>query len=76
MGRSRLTFWTNASDRPDLESELRRRGAEHYDTVSVLARPVDEIDIVVPEGVTSEVVRTREQIREMDAVNGYRLDIA
>lgn len=68
-GESQLTFWTNASDEPDLESELRRRGAEHIDTVAVFARPVDELAVAVPSGVTAEVVRTLEQVREVDAIN-------
>ncbi|HTN56302.1 MAG TPA: hypothetical protein VLZ82_08955 [Microbacterium sp.] len=68
-GEKTLTFWTNASDRPDLEDELRRRGAEHIDTVAVLARPIDGIPIEVPDGVTAEVVRTLDQVREVDAIN-------
>lgn len=68
-GEKTLTFWTNASDRPDLEDELRRRGAEHIDTVAVLARPIDGIPIDVPDGITAEVVRTRDQVREVDAIN-------
>ena len=68
-GETELTFWTNASDRPDLEDELRRRGARHFDTVGVLARPIDGIPIDVPAGVTSELVRTIDQLREVDAIN-------
>ncbi|WP_309127539.1 hypothetical protein [Microbacterium sp.] len=68
-GESRLTFWTNASDRPDLEAELRRRGAEHIDTVAVLARPVAGDPIDVPAGVSAEIVRTVDQVREVDAIN-------
>jgi len=68
-GEKTLTFWTNASDQPDLEDELRRRGAEHIDTVAVLARPIDGIPIEVPDGVTAEVVRTLDQVREVDAIN-------
>lgn len=68
-GASRFTFWTNPADRPDLEDELRRRGAEHVDTVAVFARPVDGADIDVPADVTVEVVRTLDQVREVDAVN-------
>lgn len=68
-GESRLTFWTNASDGPDLEGELRRRGAEHIDTVAVFARPIDGLSVEVPPHVTAEVVRTLEQVREVDAVN-------
>src|SRR5690606_22896 len=49
--------------------ELRRRGAEHIDTVAVLARPIDGIPIEVPDGVTAEVVRTLDQVREVDAIN-------
>ncbi|WP_309065863.1 GNAT family N-acetyltransferase [Microbacterium sp.] len=68
-GESRLTFWTNASDRPDLEDELRRRGAAHTDTVAVLARPVAGVPIDVPHDVVVETVRTLEQVRAMDAIN-------
>jgi hypothetical protein len=68
-GESQLTFWTNASDEPDLESELRRRGAEHIDTVAVFARPIHELAVAVPSGVTAEVVRTLSQVREVDAIN-------
>jgi len=68
-GETSLRFWTNASDSPDLENELRRRGAEHIDTVAVLARPVEDDPVEVPAGVTAEVVRTLDQVREVDAVN-------
>lgn len=68
-GETELTFWTNASDRPDLEDELRRRGAKHFDTVAVLARPTDGIPVEVPSGVTAEIVRTIDQLREVDAIN-------
>jgi GNAT superfamily N-acetyltransferase len=68
-GESRLTFWTNASDSPDLEAELQHRGAEHTDTVAVFARSIDGISVEVPPNVTTEVVRTLEQVREVDAVN-------
>ncbi|MDQ0613900.1 GNAT superfamily N-acetyltransferase [Microbacterium sp. W4I4] len=67
--RLKLTFWTNASDDPDLEDELQRRGAEHIDTVAVFARPIDGIAIEVPDDVTAELVRTLEQVREVDAIN-------
>lgn len=62
-------FWTNASDRPDLEDELRRRGAEHVDTVAVFARPIGESDVDVPPGISAEVVRTLDQVREVDRIN-------
>lgn len=68
-GESRLTFWTNESDRPDLEEELRRRGAEHVDTVAVFAQSIDRLDVVVPAGVTAEIVRTLDQVREVDTIN-------
>lgn len=68
-GETELTFWTNASDSPDLEGELIRRGAEHFDTVAVLARPVDGTPIDVPSDVTVEIVRTIDQLREVDAIN-------
>ncbi|GAT72051.1 GCN5-related N-acetyltransferase [Microbacterium sp. HM58-2] len=66
---TRLTIWTSGSDRPDLEDELRRRGAEHFDTVAVLALPLEDARIEAPEGVTAEVVRTLAQVREVDSVN-------
>lgn len=68
-GESELTFWTNASDRPDLEEELQRHGARHIDTVAVLARPIDGPSIDVPEGVSAEVVRTIDQLREVDRID-------
>lgn len=68
-GESQLTFWTNPSDDPDLEEELRRRGAVHEDTVTVFALAIDQLAIDVPSGVTAEVVRTLEQVREVDAIN-------
>lgn len=68
-GERELTFWTNASDDPDLEDELRRRGADHVDTVAVFARPIDELSVDVPAGVTAEVVRTLDRVREVDAIN-------
>ena len=68
-GERELRFWTNASDRPDLEAELRRRGAEHMDTVAVFACPIDRASIDVPPEPTAEVVRTLEQVREVDAIN-------
>lgn len=73
-GASGITFWTNPSDTPDLEPELRRRGADHVDTVAVFACPldrasVDELTRTVPAGVSVEVVETLAQVREVDAVN-------
>lgn len=68
-GESRLTFWTSASDRPDLEDELRRRGAEHIDTVAVLARSIDAAPIEVPSDATAEIVQTLEQVRDVDSIN-------
>lgn len=68
-GESRLTVWTSGSDEPDLEAELQRRGAEHIDTVAVLARAVDELEVEVPTGATGEVVRTLDQVRDVDSIN-------
>lgn len=68
-GEAELTFWTNASDSPDLEGELISRGAEHFDTVAVLARPIEGIPVDVPPNVTVEIVRTIDQLREVDAIN-------
>jgi len=64
-----LTFWTNPADAPDLEDELRRRGAVHFDTVTVFARPTIGAAVNVPPGVIAEIVRTRDQLREVDAIN-------
>lgn len=68
-GESQFTFWTNPSDAPDLEEELRRRNAEHIDTVAVFALSVDGAVVDVPDEVTVEIVRTREQVRDVDAIN-------
>ena len=68
-GEDRLTFWTNPSDAPDLEAEMQRRGAEHIDTVAVFARAIDELAVDVPSAATAEVVRTLDQVREVDAIN-------
>lgn len=68
-GAQRFTFWTSSADRPDLEEELRRRGAEHIDTVAVFARPLEGAAVDVPADVTVEVVRTLEQVRAVDTVN-------
>ncbi|MFC4140011.1 MULTISPECIES: hypothetical protein [unclassified Microbacterium] len=68
-GATRLTFWTNPSDSPDLEDEFRRRGAVHEDTVTVFARPIPGDPIEVPADASAEVVRTLEQVREVDLVN-------
>lgn len=67
-GAQRFTFWTSSADRPDLEEELRRRGAEHIDTVAVFARPLEGAAVDVPADVTVEVVRTLEQVRAVDTV--------
>ncbi|MBP3977478.1 GNAT family N-acetyltransferase [Microbacterium sp. BLY] len=68
-GETVFTFWTNPADAPDLEDELRCRGAVHFDTVTVFARPTTGAAVDVPPGVTAEVVRTRAQLREVDAIN-------
>lgn len=68
-GESEFRFWTNAADRPDLEAELRRRGAEHFDTVAVFAREIDDVAIEVPPEAAAEVVSTLAQLREVDAIN-------
>ncbi|MFT4259554.1 GNAT family N-acetyltransferase [Microbacterium sp.] len=68
-GESVLTVWTSASDVPDLEDKLRRRGAEHVDTVAVFALAIEDLRIEVPEGVTAEIVRTLDQVREVDRIN-------
>lgn len=68
-GESRLTVWTSASDSPGLEEQLRERGAEHVDTVAVFACAIDELSVEVPVAASAEVVRTLEQVREVDAIN-------
>jgi GNAT superfamily N-acetyltransferase len=68
-GESHLTLWTSPADRPDLGQELRRRGAEHVDTVTVFARAAGDGGIAVPAEVTTEVVRSLDQVREVDAIN-------
>ncbi|WP_136035869.1 GNAT family N-acetyltransferase [Microbacterium sp. K35] len=68
-GETVFTFWTNPADEPDLEEELVRRGAEHVDTVTVFARPTAEGAVDVPPGVSAEVVRTVDQLREVDEIN-------
>ncbi|GAA1236556.1 hypothetical protein JOF42_001282 [Microbacterium phyllosphaerae] len=68
-GESELRFWTNASDAPDVEDALRRRGAEHIDTVAVFARSIDALSVDVPDDVRAEVVCTLDQVREVDAIN-------
>ncbi|NKF32812.1 hypothetical protein HER21_41015, partial [Pseudomonas sp. BGM005] len=68
-GESELRFWTNASDTPDIEHELRRRGAEHFDTVAVFAREIDGLSVDVPPGATAEVVHAIDQVREVDSIN-------
>lgn len=71
LGRRHLTFWTNPSDEPDLEDELRRRGAEHIDTVAVFARPIDgeAAAAAPPNGAIAELVTDLDQIRAVDAIN-------
>lgn len=68
-GENRLVVWVGAADRPDVEDELRRIGAVHDDTVTVFARPLPGDPIPVPDDVTVEIVRTMDQVRDVDAVN-------
>ncbi|REJ04953.1 GNAT family N-acetyltransferase [Microbacterium bovistercoris] len=68
-GATRLTFWTNPSDGPDLEDEFIRRGAVHEDTVTVFARPIPGDPIDVPADAQTEIVRTLDQVRDVDLVN-------
>lgn len=68
-GEETLTFWTNPSDSPDLEDELRHRGAEHIDTVTVFALRIADARIDVSDAAVAEVVRTLDQVREVDAIN-------
>jgi GNAT superfamily N-acetyltransferase len=68
-GESTLTIWTSGSDTPGLDHELRRRGAEHIDTVAVFALQLDAADIAVPPDIDAEIVRTLEQVRDVDAIN-------
>lgn len=68
-GEDRLVFWTNAADSPDLEEELRRRGAEHDDTVTVFARSTSGDPVPVPDDIDAHVVRTLADVRDVDAIN-------
>lgn len=68
-GEERLVFWTNAADSPDLEDELRRRGAVHDDTVTVFARPIPGEPIPVPDGIDVAIVRTIDDVCGVDAVS-------
>lgn len=68
-GEEKLVFWTNAADSPDLEDELRRRGAVHDDTVTVFARPIPGEQIPVPAGIDTVIVRTLADVRDVDAVS-------
>ena len=68
-GEQVLTVWTSAADSPDLEAELLARGARHVDTVAVLAAPLGTVSIDVPADASAEIVRTVEQVREVDSVN-------
>lgn len=68
-GEERLVFWTNAADSPDLEEELRRRGARHEDSTTVFARPIPGEPVPVPDGIDVRVVRTLADVRDVDAIN-------
>jgi len=68
-GEERLTFWTNAADRPDLEDELHRRRAVHEDSVTVFARPIPGDPIATPAGVEVTAVRTMRDVQDVDTVN-------
>lgn len=69
-GERRVTFWVGESDRPPgLDDELLRRGAVHEDTVTIFALPLEDATPGDSPGVTVEAVRTREQVRDVDAVN-------
>ncbi|WP_295034463.1 GNAT family N-acetyltransferase [uncultured Microbacterium sp.] len=68
-GEGRLVFWTNAADSPDLEDELRRRGAVHDDTVTVFARPIPGEPIPVPDDIDTVIVRTLADVRDVDEVS-------
>jgi GNAT superfamily N-acetyltransferase len=68
-GAAEITFWSNPSDSPDLEAELRRRRAEHIDTVAVFACPIEAVSIDVPQNASAELIRTLAQVREADAIN-------
>lgn len=64
-----LTIWVGPADAPDVEEELRVRGAVHEDTVTIFARPIDGADIPVPADVSAEIVRTLDHVRAVDAIN-------
>lgn len=68
----KLGWWINAATRPaDLVQELRSRGAEHADTVDVLALNLDRElpDFGPMPGISAERVTTVEQFRDADVVN-------
>ncbi|GAA2904835.1 GNAT superfamily N-acetyltransferase [Microbacterium keratanolyticum] len=66
---TRLTIWVGDADSPNLEDELRRRGAVHDDTVTIFARPIDADEIRLPVGVAAEIVRSLEHVRGVDTIN-------
>lgn len=68
-GASEITFWTNPADSPDIEEALIRRGAQHVDTVTVFACAIAEVSLPVDDFISVEVVRTGEQVREVDTIN-------
>ncbi|MFT4233946.1 MAG: hypothetical protein QM607_02935 [Microbacterium sp.] len=82
-GEHSLRFSVSDIDRPSVEDELRRRGAEHTDTTAIMAlalpalttpvaaacpEPV-EGPVEVPDDVHAVRVSTVEQMRGVDAVN-------
>ena len=69
--RSSVGWWVTGDDHPaDLEQALIRRGAHHEDTVDVLALSLDaRADLAIPTSATAEIVTTREQLLEVDAVD-------
>ena len=68
-GQSELAFWTGDADAPSLEEELLRRGAVHEDTLTVFARATDAEAPTFSANVTTEIVRTAEQVHEIDGIN-------
>lgn len=71
-GASEITFWTNPSDSPDLESELRRRGAEHIDTVAVFA---GAIDAVSNDAVSNDAVSNDAGSNDAGAIEAVSIDV-
>ncbi|MGO1948048.1 MAG: hypothetical protein ACTH1D_00335 [Mycobacteriaceae bacterium] len=75
---STVRFTVSDTDHPNIEDELLGRGALHSDTTTVFARPLAGPAVPVPATalgaggspmpLTAEIVRSRRQIEDVDAV--------